>query len=192
MRPWYLNINARNRVLVAILAGLAWGAGLVQAQLQESLPPQTTDRAAELRAEASSANDSLCAPLDDPPLSALAIDIRPRDADGRLVPANNTPPGCWQQTGKEGPPQFIGGGLGRCHWNCHDLLQLARFCHRPIYFEDVALERCGLVPSYPALHSVARFTWDLALLPAQLLIHKPCSYVRTPTPHCCAPSACSQ
>ena len=190
MRTCYLNTGARLSLLFAVLAGLALENGSVRAQVREILPPLPTDSAAGPQAETHSEGDRLCPPLDDRPLTALAVDIRPRDANGQLVPASDTPPGCWELTGKEGPALFIGGGLGRCSWGCHDLLQLARFCHPPVYFEDVALERYGVVSGCPAAHSVARFACDLVLLPAKLLVHNRHPCVRAPTPHCCSPNGC--
>jgi hypothetical protein len=118
----------------------------------------------------------------DRPLADLSVDINPLNAEGQPVEQDNLPTGCAQARSNEAVPFFISYGPG-C-WDCHDILQLARFCHPRVYFEDVMMERYGVEPVFPCLHSAAEFTCDLVLLPGQLLVHKRHPCVRTPTPHC--------
>ena len=187
MRTWYSPTATRFPVLLAVLSGLVSGNGSSLAQPPESLLLVARIPAAEPGDETIPEGNRSCPLLNDPPLSALAVDIRPRDADGQLVPESDTPAGCWEPSSMEGPTLFMGGAPVRRSWGCHDLLQLARFYHRPLYFEDAAVERYGLVPSCPAVHSVAKFACDLLLFPGRLIVQHPHSCVRTPTPHCCAP-----
>lgn len=144
---------------------------------------------AQAQEEVETATPRACPQVVDQPLGALSVDIRPRDDEGLLVNETEFPDGCWDQSGRARPPQLVCATC-RSQSCCGDLLQLARFCHPRVYFEDAPLERCGVCPRFPILHSSAHFACDLLLLPAQLVINHKCPCVRTPTPHCCAPDAC--
>ena len=171
-------IRALRPLLCAVLLGSAFAGYSGTARAQEEL-------------QAPSAESKYC-PLKNRPLTSLSVDIRPRDvpssdedqevAIGDVVAEQDLPVGCT-------PEQvaavlfFLAYGQG-CGWSCHDLLQLARFCHPRLYFEDVRVERYGYEPCFLGLHSAAEFSCDLFFLPARLLKYKDSPCVRTPTPHC--------
>jgi hypothetical protein len=81
-------------------------------------------------------------------------------------------------------PMYLDNGPGSFDCSCREVLQLARFCHPQLFFEDPQLERYGADYVCPSLHAWGEFTCDLALLPARLLVYKRHPCVRTPTPHC--------
>ncbi|MEN1678612.1 MAG: hypothetical protein AAGJ46_03400 [Planctomycetota bacterium] len=168
---------------------LAMAAGVAEAQSPETTappeplaPPEalSADRAGE------SAKPVPCPMLVDKPIGQLNIDITPRDEKGVYVHPYERPQNCWNESGRATGAVFVHGGCGGC-WNCHDLLQLARFRHHPLYFEDAPLERYGAHAYAPGVRSTTKFLCDLALLPLHLLQQRPKSCVLTPTPHCCTP-----
>jgi hypothetical protein len=63
------------------------------------------------------------------------------------------------------------------------------FCHRPLYFEDPNLERCGLhAGCCQSLISATQFFGSIVLLPAKMAVHCPDELVHTlgDCPTCCA------
>ena len=167
---------------------------------QETLPAlrgndstESANESGQPGSEASKSPDSAqCPKMTDAPLSSLTVDVSPRDAKGNHVSPEDRPQGCWFQDGKTRRPIFLEAEYVGCDLGCCELLKLARFCHPPVYFEDEPFERCGQCVVCPALHSAARLSCDLVLLPAKLLVLKPSSCVRTPTPHCCSPLICGK
>ena len=171
-------IRALRPLLCTVLLGSAFVAYSATARAQEEL-------------QAPSAESKYC-PLKNRPLTSLSVDIRPRDVPssdkdqevpiGDVVAEQDLPVGCTPEQ-VAAVPFFMDYGQG-CGWSCHDLLQLARFCHPRLYFEDVRVERYGYEPCFLGLHSAAEFSCDLFFLPARLLKYKDSPCVRTPTPHC--------
>ncbi len=153
---------------------------------QESLPVQSQEN----ETVAETANNGVpCTPISDLPLGSLTVDARPRKADGNLVNLAQLPAGCWESS-----PLAANIGVifmdGNCGWHIdlsREVLELARFCHRPLFFEDVSLERYGVSNCYPPLHAATHFTIDLALWPARALFTKPGKCVRTAPPTICTP-----
>jgi hypothetical protein len=97
----------------------------------------------------------------DTPLSALNTDIRPRDREGQIVPADGLPVDCAQYVFTEERFLSIGLTCETCRPRWCDVLGLARFYHRPLYFEEVCLERCGVracccQPGASAVHFFGR------------------------------------
>jgi hypothetical protein len=177
-------------VLTALLACSTFDGQRLHSQ--ELLPLQSLPSADASPPAAALTQSGLCPAPSDKPLSALTVDIYPHDSEGQPVSLADVPPSCWGATGQPGPVVFIEEGPARCSLRCHDMLQLARFCHQPLYFQDVPVERCGKVASWPGFYSAARFTCDLVLWPARMLVQKPCSCIRSPTPHCCSPYGCTE
>jgi hypothetical protein len=143
-------------------------------QVPDSLPepsePATT--------EAQIAGDCEQVPP-DPPLSALSADISPRK-DGQIVSSDQLPTDCAKFALGSAPAQMLLPS-GRCEPSACELLQLARFCHRPLYFNDECLERYGVRSCccQPAA-SAARFYGGALLMPIRMLQQCPCDCVSTP------------
>jgi len=139
--------------------------------LPESIPAGTT----ELE-EIFSSND--CSPLpNDPPLFSLTVDITPR-VDG--VPSEDLPIQCpsYSLSGNMLQPCLESGSF------CYRVpycWESARFFHKPLYFEDWCLERCGETycccqPLISAIH----FFGGVVILPLKIGLHPACRCVRTP------------
>jgi hypothetical protein len=126
-----------------------------------------------------------CEPVPpDPRLAELAVDIAPRTLEGQVVASDDLPKNC-------GPaPENAAGRVlvmscGRRGPGSCDVLQLARFRHHPLYFNDECLERYGVRSCcvQPAA-SAARFYGGALLMPVRVLYRCPCSCVSTPPPCC--------
>ncbi|MGL4512199.1 MAG: hypothetical protein ACRCT8_03855 [Lacipirellulaceae bacterium] len=129
-------------------------------------------------------------PLIDAPVSSITADIYPRDAKGSYATPDGLPENAWAMSGREGYPLFIDGSQMCSLPGCEEVLQLARFCHHPLYFEDALLERYGVVSACPPVHAAARFALDCVLLPVRLVATPPRDCVRTPTPSCARLGCC--
>jgi len=123
----------------------------------------------------------------DPPLSALTVDAAPRLRNGQYADPEGLPASRWADSGREGPAKFIDGSATCPLPGCRDLLQLARFYHRPLYVDDDALERYGDGGCLPCVGAVGEFMLDAALLPVRLICTPPCACVLSPTPTCARP-----
>ncbi len=118
--------------------------------------------------------------LVDVPMSQLTVDIRPRDPKGDVVPEEALPEDCNRYLSI--PVVYAssdllmarGRGLLRC-WRG------AQFCHRPLYFEDLCLERWGVCHGcfQPAISGI-KFFGTALLLSVKMWHQSPHSYVRTP------------
>jgi hypothetical protein len=150
---------------------------------QEPLPTPPQPAAAE-PSTLMPRREQYCPTLDSRPLTALTVDIRPVDSEGELVTDEELPGNCMPASATEAMPMFLEYGPGSFDCSCRDLLQLARFCHPKLLFDDPMLERYGADYICPSCHAVSEFTCDLVLLPARLLVYKRQPCVRTPTPHC--------
>ncbi len=161
------------RALVGALVAFFLLAGSAAILAQEPLPTPPESQ-----------GGYYCPTFDNRPLTALSVDISPKDAEGQIVAEANLPANCMPAPAAEPTPLFLDYGPGCCDWNCRDLLQFARFCHPKLLFEDPLLERYGVDYFCPSCHAVREFTCDLVLLPARLLVYKRQPCVKTPTPHC--------
>lgn len=148
---------------------------------QERLPtpPQS---ATEVPLNRTAEQEFYCPAFDNRPLTALTVDTRPLDPKGNLVAAKDLPLNCMPAPMKEASPIFPTPGNFDCA--CHDVLQLARFWHPQLFFEDPLLERYGMDYVCPSFHALGEFACDLTLLPARLLVNKRHQCMKTPTPHC--------
>jgi hypothetical protein len=151
---------------------------------QEPLPPAELQLADDRPADYATRRDQYCPPLVNRPLNELTVDIRPVDPHGEFVSDDNLPSNCMPAPTTEHMTWFLDYGHGCRDSSCRDLLQLARFCHPKLLFEDPLLERYGADFFCPSCHAVGEFACDLVLLPARLLVYKRQPCVRTPTPHC--------
>ncbi|MDZ4783390.1 MAG: hypothetical protein SGJ19_24350 [Planctomycetia bacterium] len=105
------------------------------------------------------------------PLPRLEIDIRPTTGTLPEDIALEYVRGQGQVAGDVGPRWY----LSPYSWEAPGLF------HRPIYFEDVALERHGrsrCAPLQPVL-SAARAAGQFVILPAQMVVHRPLDCVYT-------------
>jgi hypothetical protein len=142
------------------------------ARLQEPLPtppaPTPVDRTAP----------EGCPPAPvDTPLLALNVDIAPRNLNGEIVPGDQLPPDCAGYLFTDMRSANIDSSCA-CHMGLCDLLQLAAYCHNPLYFEERHLERYGVCSCCcQPLASALCFYGNALCLPAKMWRHCPCSCV---------------
>ncbi len=114
----------------------------------------------------------------DKPLVELTTDIRPRDEKGELVPDEKLPQGCAQYVFTDERYLPIELTCSSCQPSVCELLQLARFCHRPLYFEDAPLERWGIrACCFQPAASAAHFYCNAVVLPIKMMRQCPCECV---------------
>lgn len=118
------------------------------------------------------------------PLSALTTNISIKEGD---VPANLAAAPFAREGVVEGR---VAVGIQPQEFNW----KAASFCHQPLYFEDVNLERYGYSSGYlqPAV-SAAHFFATVPLLPYKMVVEPPCDCVYTLgyyRPGSCAPHQC--
>jgi hypothetical protein len=142
------------------------------AQAPEVLPPPATTALPQEREV-----PEACKPVpEDPPLAALMVDVRPRDLEGNIVPLSSLPTDCATHLFSE--PRAIMIDTACCPTNACDLLQLAAYCHNPLYFEERLLERYGKrTCCCQPLQSAACFYGNALCLPAKMWRNCPCSCV---------------
>jgi hypothetical protein len=121
-----------------------------------------------------------CKPApEDLPLSELTADIRPRNPQDREVVLGETlPEDCAAHVFTEAQFLSIGLSCDSCRAKWCDVLRLANFRHKPLYFEEPCLERCGLPycccqPAASAVH----FYGTALLMPVNVFCVCPCSCV---------------
>jgi hypothetical protein len=105
----------------------------------------------------------------DTALGALSADITLLDRNGQPVTGDRLPPNCASQvfTEVQVPPANM--NCGTCEPSLCELLQLAWFCHTPLYFEESLLERHGMQSCYcQPLSSACHFYGSVLLLPAKM------------------------
>lgn len=122
-----------------------------------------------------------CEPLSqDAPLSLATVDISPRDLDGRLLSESDLPPDCNKYL--DAPIMYSAlETLAPSHPCLLRSWVSAQFCHRPLYFEERALERCGVSHGcWQTPKSAARFFGGVLLLPSKMWCLPPCVCVSTP------------
>lgn len=106
------------------------------------------------------------------------LDIRPRSIEGQmgtLVAESDLP----EDT--SGLPDLHSASLAYVHrqqTNCQNgYYRSGIFCHRPLYFEDPYLERCGQLTAclrrVPSVHSTAHFLWKTSGFPVSLAVDPP-------------------
>jgi hypothetical protein len=138
------------------------GFGLLTCSLALCMP--TAALAAE-RAENAAAADPI---LEFQPLSEISVDVRPPDAE--LPPDRATDV---FQPAAEVPDV-------RSDWYCREFhWEAPEFWHRPLYFDDVPLERYGQSchPLAQPVKSGARFFLTLPILPYKAGIDRPCDMI---------------
>ncbi len=123
------------------------------------------------------------APTDNP-LFTLTTDIRPRTADGKLVAADQLPFNCAGVKPVQQRTMSIDLSCDTCYPGHCDILSLARFCHKPLYFNDDCLERCGIESCccQPCASALC-FYGGALLMPVRACCVCPCSCV--PSGGCC-------
>jgi hypothetical protein len=134
-----------------------------------------------------------CQPVPyDKPLGQLDTDIQPRHAAPAVavgsqptpIAASDLPYSC-SAPNRSGRRTL---NFALCCESCYpsycDILALAHFCHRPLYFNDDCLERCGCqwCCCQPA-GSAACFYGGALLMPVRAVCQCPCSCV--PSGGCC-------
>ncbi len=167
--------GCKHLVRIVLWLGLLLGINgtCVSGEVLPSILMLTTDEVDEV--------DEHCQKLlVEVPISELTVDIRPRDLEGHIVDEEALPEDC---NGYFSIPAVYassdllmarGRGLLRC-WRG------AQFCHRPLYFEDICLERWGLGHGcfQPAISGI-KFFGTALLLTVKMWHKSPHSYVRTP------------
>jgi hypothetical protein len=131
------------------------------AENQEGLPPE-------------------CSAIVDPPLSALSTDIQPRNNEGQIVSSENLPADCAQAQKVFADKRYLAIDLAcdSCRPRWCDVLGFAHFCHHPLYFEEVCLERCGVCSCCcQPTASAACFFGGALLMPVRAVCVCPCSCV---------------
>jgi hypothetical protein len=117
----------------------------------------------------------------DTPLLELNVDIAPRylpgdERAGQLVPREQLPQNCAPHLTMDIRTAEIDPSCGQMR--VCDLLQLAQYCHNPLYFEERLLERYGICSCCcQPLQSAACFYGNALCLPAKMWRHCPCSCV---------------
>ena len=122
-----------------------------------------------------------CEPaLHDAPLSMATVDISPRDLEGQLLFEADLPTDCNKY--RDTPTMYSALEASAPAAPC--LLRSwasAQFCHRPLYFEERALERCGVSHGvWQTPKSAVRFFGGTVLLPLKMWCLPPCTCVKTP------------
>ncbi len=137
------------------------------AQAPETLPPPTASVEREI--------PDACKPVPaDTPLAALHVDVRPRDIEGNVITPDGLPTDCATHLFPEA--RFVNVDTHCCPMNVCDLLQLAAYCHNPLYFEERLLERYGKrTCCCQPLQSAACFYGNALCLPAKMWRNCPCS-----------------
>lgn len=105
--------------------------------------------------------------LDKDDSELVSIDKLPRDKSG-LEPQDSTAE--WIQ-------------LYQADLQLRDIWPGASFCHRPLYYQDASLERCGTIAGplrhCPSVHSAIHFAWKTGMLPASVAWRPPCRRVKS-------------
>jgi hypothetical protein len=180
----------RTLTWLAVLLVVVAAAPPVICYGQEIMPPANAGAVEQLppapnAQPISSAMPDQCQPVPvDPPLSAITTDIRPRASDGKLVASERLPFNC--SGVRPAQQQMMNTGLqsNTCYPGYCDLLSMARFYHKPLYFNDDLVERCGVKrcccqPSASAMCFYGR----ALLMPVTACCVCPCSCV--PSGGCC-------
>jgi hypothetical protein len=132
-------------------------------------PPQ-----ASIATEGSLPDGCLPAPQ-TPPLASLTIDIAPRKNE-EFVSDSELPENCAKYVYTQERFQQFGLSCATCQMSVCELLELANYYHRPLYFEERALEKCGIRSCWcqPA-KSACEFYGGALMLPCKMIRQCPCS-----------------
>jgi hypothetical protein len=148
------------------------------AQLPEPLPPQPAPATADGTVQEG------CPPAPkETPLAALNADIAARfttgdPQPGQVVPGEQLPPNCATHLTTDVRSADIDLSCASCQMSLCELLQLAHYCHNPLYFEERNLERYGIRSCCcQPLASAACFYGNALCLPAKMWRRCPCSCV---------------
>jgi hypothetical protein len=180
LKARHIMCKARCAAIGSLLIYALLGCCLhICAQETLPIPPQPSDK---VPSSGAAERNFYCPTFDNRPLTALTVDTRPLDLKGNLVSEADLPLNCMPAPATEPFALFPSSGNFDCA--CRDVLQLARFWHPQLFFEDPVLERYGMDYVCPSFHALGEFTCDLALLPARLLVNKRRPCMKTPTPHC--------
>jgi hypothetical protein len=157
----------------------------------QELPPPSTPTPAEPLPQPEGAQlngpalQDACepAPTDNPPFK-LTVDIRPRTSEGQLVADKDLPFNCAGLKQVQQRVMSTDLSCDTCYPRYCDLLGLARFCHKPLYFNDDCLERCGVEQCccQPCASAMC-FYGGALLMPIRAFYVCPCSCV--PSGGCC-------
>ena len=140
----------------------------------EPLPPSD---AAQLNGP--TLKDCEPAPTDNP-LFTLNVDISPRTSDGKLVANDQLPTNCAKMKLVQPQAMSIDLSCDTCYPGHCDILSLARFCHKPLYFNDDCLERCGVEQCCcQPCRSALCFYGGALLMPVRACFVCPCSCVQS-------------
>lgn len=172
--------------VVAIFAG-----SQLQVCIGQEIPAPTATRPAEELPHSDAAqlngpalpDECKPAPTDNP-LFTLTTDIRPRTRDGQVVAADKLPFNCAGVKPVQQPMMSVDLSCDTCHPGYCDLLSMARFFHKPLYFNDDCLERCGVEHCCcQPCASAMSFYGGALLMPLRACCVCPCSCV--PSGGCC-------
>jgi len=182
-------------MIVAVRAGLSlFVAAMIAAPLaaEQRGPAVQSARAVRRQAEppAPRVLEDDCPSADElrqsfRPLSEVSIDIRPSEGD--------RPPDCSLEYF---PGQLEHGDhLARDWGQTLFTWQASALCHKPLYFEEMALERYGhtCCECFQPLVSAAHFFGTVPLLPYKMTLEPPCECVYALgyyRPGSCAPRIC--
>jgi hypothetical protein len=159
---------------------------------QEIPPPATPEPVGQLPLPDSAQLNGPAVPNEckevpvDNPLFTLTTDIRPRTTDEhkQLVPDDKLPFNCAKLKPVQQHAMNINLSCDTCYPGYCDLLSMARFCHKPLYFNDDCLERCGVESCccQPCASALC-FYGGALLMPVRAFCVCPCSCV--PSGGCC-------
>lgn len=142
--------------------------------------PASSKNSGAMKLESPNSNKSDdCTPVTDLPLRELTVDTQPESqiAQQRLKP-NSAPTICAAPILSNSRTVELGTSPSEaCTW---PLWPGAQFCHRPLYFEEPCLERCGYVRCCQPVVSTANFFCNAALLPLKMYRQPCCSCEATP------------
>ena len=127
-----------------------------------------------------------CKTFEVVPLQMLTVDTRPVDQPGPVELTDDRPTDCASYKYRDSPTVFLGGQGGACGVDLWPVWPAAQFCHRPLYFEDVCVERYGCTRCCQPAASACHFFGSALLLPIQLCLEPPTTCVATP-PYCFGP-----
>jgi hypothetical protein len=115
----------------------------------------------------------------------LTADIQPRGKDSQIVSEEKLPKNCAQYVFSTDPTLYDDSGILSGGFAPGYNWAAAQFCHNPLYFEETALERCGVEHGccQPFI-SGAHFFGSVALLPWKMWQQCPRSCECTPARDC--------
>jgi hypothetical protein len=170
---WYIAFQMLATTAIVVRECDAQQGPTLVAQLPEPLPPPTSATPDERVVPEG------CKPVPvDTPLPELIVDIRPRNLDGEVVASDQLPLDCAAHLSANVRSSEFDLSCASCQMSLCELLQLAQYCHNPLYFEERLLERYGIrTCCCQPLASAACFYGNALCLPAKMWRQCPCSCV---------------